>query len=222
MLLYPDSQDIIGEMVLIIVDSVPGRYSIEMLVALRSMRLYLMVGVPNTTHVTQTTDQKYGPFKTIYRKNLTELTWQRQAQGLTIRLVYILILVFGDGDKLRNKFNETFRVNTNLAIWKLIGISLITCKCLEDNKVKHEIVVLRDGTIGIEADPFTNKLISIEKENNEATYFLIANGYDGDQLECPAPKIPRTRLSVTVTGSRQRKYKLSKASNAGIYFIYTK
>ena len=68
----------------------------------------------------------------------------------------------------------------------------------------------------------TTKLISIYQENIEATNFLIANGYDGDQLECPAPKIPSKRLSVIVTGIRESQDKLSKARNAGMYFIYTK
>ena len=88
--------------------------------------------------------------------------------------------------------------------------------------MKHKILVLPDGTIYIEAEPLTNKIISIEQENIEATNFLIANGYDGDQLEFPAPNIPSTRLSVTVTGSRKRQDKLSKASNDGMYFLYTK
>ena len=71
---------------------------------------------------------------------------------MTIRPVDIPTLVFGDGDKLRNTFNETFGVDINLAIWKLIGISPFNRKCLEDNKVKHEIVVLLYGTIDIETD----------------------------------------------------------------------
>ena len=126
--LYPDSQDIPGKRVLIIVDSGPVRYDREMLVSLRYRGFYLMAGFQNTTHVTQPTDRNYGPFKNIYRKNLTELTRKRQAQGLTIIPVDIPILVFGYGDRLRNAFNETFGVDINLAIWKLIGISPFTSK----------------------------------------------------------------------------------------------
>ena len=126
--LYPDSQDIPGKRVLLIVDSGPGRYDREILVELRARGLYVMAGVPNTTHVTQTTDRNCGPFKKIYRKDLTYLTRQRQSQGFTIRPVDIPILVFGGGDKLRNTLNETFGVDTNLAIWNFIGISHLTCK----------------------------------------------------------------------------------------------
>ena len=141
---------------------------------------------------------------------------------MTTRPVDITILVFGDGDKLRNKFNDNFGVDINLAIWKLIGISPFTCKCLEDNKVKHEIVVLPDGTIDIEADPLTTKLIIIEQENIKATNFIIDNGYAGDQLECPAPNIPSKILSVTVPGIQEKQDKLPKESNTGVYFLYTK
>ena len=127
--LYPDSQDIPGKMVIIIVGSVTGRYDREILVVLRARDFYIMAGVPNTTHVTHPTGRNYCSFKTIHRWNLTELTRQRQSQGLNIRPVYIPILVFGDGDKLRNTFNETFGVDINIAIWKLIGISPFTYKC---------------------------------------------------------------------------------------------
>ena len=40
--LYPDSQDIPGNSVLIIVDSGPGRYDIEIIVELRARGFYLM------------------------------------------------------------------------------------------------------------------------------------------------------------------------------------
>ena len=88
--------------------------------------------------------------------------------------------------------------------------------------MKHDIVVLPDGTIDIEADPLTTKLIIIEQENIKATNFLIANGYAGDQLEYPAPKIPSKILSVTVPGSCEMQDELPKASNSGVYFLYTK
>ena len=88
--------------------------------------------------------------------------------------------------------------------------------------MKHNIVVLPYGTIDIEADPLTTKLIIIQKENIEETNFLIANGYGGDHLECHAPKIPSTRLGVNVPGKQERQDKLSKESNDGMYFLYTK
>ena len=128
--LYTDSQYILGKRVLIIVYSGRGKYDREIVVALRARGLYLMAGVPNTTHVTQSTDRNCGPFKTVYQKNLTELTRKRKVKGLTIRTVDIPILVFDDGDKLINTFNDTFGFDINLAIWKLVCISPFTHKCL--------------------------------------------------------------------------------------------
>ena len=72
--LYPDAQDTPRKRVLIIVDSGPGRLDLDMLATLRASAFYLMVGVPNTTHVNQATYRNYGPFKTIYIINLKELT----------------------------------------------------------------------------------------------------------------------------------------------------
>ena len=45
MLLYPDAQDTPGKIVLIIVDSGPGRLDLDMLATLRARGFYLMVGV---------------------------------------------------------------------------------------------------------------------------------------------------------------------------------
>ena len=55
--LYPDIEDVPGKRVILKVDSGPGRLNVEMLADLRLQGLYLVPGVPNTTHVTQETDQ---------------------------------------------------------------------------------------------------------------------------------------------------------------------
>ena len=84
-----------------------------------------MVGVRNITHVTQATDRNYGPFKTIYRINLKELTRQHQASRTNIEVNEIPLLVFGGGGyRLRNTFEETFVVSNNIAVWKKKGLIL--------------------------------------------------------------------------------------------------
>ena len=115
--LYPDAQDNPGKRVLIIVDSGPGRIDMDMLATLRAHGFYLMAGVPNTTHVTQATDRNYGPFKTIYRTNLKELTRQHQASRTTIKVNDVPLLVFGGGGSgLRNTFEETTGVSNNISV----------------------------------------------------------------------------------------------------------
>ena len=62
------------------IDSRPGQTNIKFLAKLQSLGLLLYPGVANTTSVSQETDQKYGPFKTIFQKNLDTLTASRIAQ----------------------------------------------------------------------------------------------------------------------------------------------
>ena len=125
---------------------------------------YLMSGIPNTTHTTQATDRNYGPFKTIFGVNLKELIKQRQASRTTMKVNGIPLLVFGSGGSgLRNTFEETFGVSNTIAVWKEIGINPFNQNCLKDNKVKHDIVILEDGTINVDSDPLTEKLLKIKR-----------------------------------------------------------
>ena len=136
-----------------------------MLATLRARGFYLMVGIPNTTHVTQAADRKYGPFKTIYIIDLKEITRKRKASRTNIKVNLILLLVFGGGGSvLRNTFEDTFGVSKNIAVWKEIGINPFNRKCLKYKKVKHDIVILEDGTIDVDADPLTEKLLNIKRE----------------------------------------------------------
>ena len=122
--IYPDAQDNPGKIVLIIVDSGPSGLDLYMLATLRARGFNIMAGVSNTTHVTQAIDRNYGPFKTIYRINLKEITRQRQASRTTIKVNYIPLLVCGGGGSgLRNTFEEKFGVSNNIAVWKEIGIN---------------------------------------------------------------------------------------------------
>jgi hypothetical protein len=59
--------------------------------------VYFVPGVPNTTHVTQETDQNYGPFKTIYFHNLEILVKSRYARNMTLSVADIPLLIFGGG-----------------------------------------------------------------------------------------------------------------------------
>ena len=89
--LYPDAEDKPGKRVLLLVDSGPGRTQVEMLARLRRIGIYVKPGVPNTTHITQPTDQNYGMFKSIYRSNLKLLTKHIES----IKHTSIPLLVFG-------------------------------------------------------------------------------------------------------------------------------
>ena len=71
--LFPDAQDFPTKWVVLKTDSGPGRVNLEMLVHMQSHGVHLFPGVPNTTQVTQETDQNYGPFKWVYRSNVDAL-----------------------------------------------------------------------------------------------------------------------------------------------------
>ena len=67
---FPHAKDKPGHHVLLKVDSVPGRMNLNLLVKLRLLGFVLYPCVPNTSHVTQETDQNYCPFKTQFLSNL--------------------------------------------------------------------------------------------------------------------------------------------------------
>ena len=61
-------------------NSGPGRTNIKTIAYIRALGVYFMSGVPNTTHLSQETDQSYGLFKSIFRSNLEVLCQARFGQ----------------------------------------------------------------------------------------------------------------------------------------------
>ena len=72
--LHPDAADVPGKRVMIKVDGGPGRLNSQMLSMLRGRGFHLCSCVPNSTAVTQETDQNCGMFKTVCGQNLQKLT----------------------------------------------------------------------------------------------------------------------------------------------------
>ena len=64
---FPDAQDVRGKRVIMKVDSGPGRMELGLLAEVRTLGFILFTEVPNTTAVTQETNQSYGPFKTQFQ-----------------------------------------------------------------------------------------------------------------------------------------------------------
>ena len=48
--------------------------------------------------------------------------------------------------------------------------------------MKHEIVILEDGTIDVDSDPLTEKLPKIKRQNTECIKFLNEVGFYGSQF----------------------------------------
>ena len=197
-----------------------------MLARLRIRGFYLIPGVPNTTHVTQATDRNYGVFKSVYRNNLALLTEQRSKEKKSIQPTDIPLLIFGGGPQdigLKSAFEEAFAFEKNIKIWGDIGLNPFNRKCLQDSNVKHEIVTCEDGTIDVDADPLSAKLLEIEDLNSRSTALLDLHGFDGKALKISAPRLDKSKTMIRVTApqSRQRQDLLAKASTAGSRFYAT-
>ena len=89
-----------GRWVIIKCDSGPGRLDPTLLAYFRFHGFILYPGVPNTTAVTQETDQSYGPFQTTVRTNLQLIIDKHIAADKARSLVpwIIGLIVFGGED----------------------------------------------------------------------------------------------------------------------------
>ena len=158
--LYPDIEDKPLKRVIAKVDSGPGRMDVGMLAALKLKGFYLTPGVPNTTSVTQETDQNYGPFKTYYRSNLNALAEARFAKKLALGVNDLGLLVFGGTDpqtkvELQASFDLAFSPRICLSSWNKCGAVPLTRAALNSNKVRHEVIMNSDGSSNSDIDPMS-------------------------------------------------------------------
>ena len=144
-----------------ILDSGPGRKDEGLLSFLAAKGFHLLPGVPNTTHVTQPTDQNYRCFKSMYCSNLEKLVHYCGSRNKTVCQPDIPLLVFGKRAGWNKTlepsfvFNKAFSMERSQAVWRKIGISPFTRQCLHDSKVGHTLILLLDGTIDLDVDPCT-------------------------------------------------------------------
>ena len=71
--LYPDAADITGHRVILECDRCPCRMNQTLLAQLCARGFHLYSCVPNTTAITQETDQLFGEFKLLFCKNQKKL-----------------------------------------------------------------------------------------------------------------------------------------------------
>ena len=226
--LYPDAQDLPHKRVVIKIDSGPGRMHEPMLAYMRARGFYLFPGCPNTTHVTQETDRNYDTFKRLYRINLDSLLKYRLSESndsdrQTVNMSDIWLLIFGGCVApfltLANAFGEAFGESANLAAWKKVGACPLTRACLQDSKVRHEVVVDDNGVIDIEADPVAVRLIALEEKNKMCCEVLQSIGCDVSFLQATAPRVTKkTVVNNTEPLSQEYQAKLASAATAGAFF----
>ena len=209
------------------VDSGPGRTNIEMLAYLKVLGIYCVPGVPNTTHVTQETDQNYGLFKTIFRSNIETLSQARFDIQKTLQVQDLPLLVFGGIDDitqvtLQDSFDRAFSISANIKCWKKCGAVPVTRSALLADDVRHQVVVEEDGTIDLETDSEAQLLIQLQQTNNVCCSILNSKGFDGYQLKLNAPLVVKKKtLVVTRPQTKERLDAIIEAKGAGGMFHAT-
>jgi hypothetical protein len=133
--------------VLLKVYSGPGRSNIEMLVNLQLQGCYLFPGVPNTTAITQETNQNYGPFKDKFRANIRKLSQMHFDINMGLNITDLPFLVFGGkcdkcAAELQNPFQKAFDHISNLSVWEVCGVVPLTRLAIQSSKVRHEVPVM--------------------------------------------------------------------------------
>jgi hypothetical protein len=219
MKLFPDAAPVRGRWVILKCDSGPGRLNPTLLAYLRFHGFILYPGIPNTTAVTQETDQSYGPFQTAVRTNLQVIIDERiDANKTTTLSPWIIgLVVFGGEDPetgliVGSAFDKGFSKVNNIKAWEKVGAVPLSRKCLQSPKVRRSI---GDG------DDDQQALVHLIVEHNViACNALSLEGHDGDMMKVTLKPVNRTTV-VTVPHSQERIDLLSQAKTHGSIFAAT-
>eukprot|EP00984_Skeletonema_dohrnii_P018305 scaffold8528_cov85-Skeletonema_dohrnii-CCMP3373.AAC.1 len=218
--LYEDAADVPGKRVMVKVDSGPGRLNPTLLSRARDIGFYIYPGVPNTTAVTQETDQNYGPFKTQFVVNLKELSDIRISKGLTSLPPHIVpLFVFGGidpdtGHELETSaFEVGFAPDQNKRVWIKCGAAPLSRTPLDNHhQVRREL--------GDEDDKFNLKMRHIQSSNDLSIHFLNVNGFDGSAFKVQIKEKAKPKR-ITVPHGQERIDAISTASTHGKLFHAT-
>jgi hypothetical protein len=198
--LYPDAADLPKKRVCVLVGGGPGQTNTEMLASLRLSGLLLFPsGPPNMTHVLQIMDMLFGLFKTIYFDNLEILWLERLTDpdvNSTVGRMDLGLLMHGgpsgscpESPMLENAVEIGFSEKRIGDAWnKKLGVVPFTRAALNDKKVRHEIVLNKDGKANKSIDPQSKCLEEPPVLNNTCCDILNVAGYDGELLRVDIPR----------------------------------
>ncbi len=215
--LYPKAAPEKGRWVILKCESGPGWISIELLVELRASGFILFPGVPNTTAVSQETDQSFGPFKHQYTKNLDAIVkvHVNQNKPTSLPLWMVCLVVYGEKDPetglvVENlAFQAAFSHVACRAVWEKVGAAPLTRACLGDKLVRKSI---GDGD-----DEYQQLITLIQEGNNLVTDSLTGWGYDASALRDTIIPIEKTKI-ITKEHTIEWQTQLMKAATAGKKF----
>ena len=227
--LYPHTRNRPGHRVMLKVDSGPGRMNLNLLAKLCRLGFILYPCVPNTTHVTQETDQLYGAFKTQFLKNLDLMVDARLSADVSLSLQPKLVglPMFGgiDHDTGFNvevsAFEQGFSREKCVWSWRKVGAATeegVTRACLSN---KMAMRVIGDGS-NDEDKTLLRYLILVANDN--AVYALTQVGYDATFLQ--ATLINKTSAGedagrITEPYTVERVCALAEAKEHGGWFHVT-
>ena len=165
----------------------------DLLAYIRFHGFIIYPGVPNTTAVTQETDQSYGPFQSAVRTNLQLIIDKRNEEKKpTILSPWIVgLVVFGGTDPdtgliVGLAFERGFSHTQNIKAWAKVGAVPLSRKCLESPKVCRTI---GDGDIEQQA------LVHLIVEHNTiACHALSMEGFNGDAMKIALKVIEQTTV----------------------------
>ena len=229
--LYPNARNRPGHRVMLKVDSGPGRMNLNLLARLRRLGFILYPCVPNTTHVTQETDQLYGAFKMQFLKNLDLMVDARLEANVSLSLQpkMVGLPTFGGIDRDTgynvevSAFEQGFSREKCLWSWRKVGAATdqgVTRACLLNKQVMR---LIGDGG---EDNDETLLCYSLQVANDNAVYALTQAGYDAQYLQ--ATLIRKTtaeedseRITVTEPNTVERVRALAEAKGHGGRFHVT-
>ena len=182
--------------------------------------------VPNTTHVTQETDQCYGPFKTQFLINLDLIVEARinKKKSLSLQPKFVGLPLFGGTDRETEyavesgAFQKGFSKRRCLSAWKKIGAATkegITRECLSDPQVLKTSLGVDDE------DDKSNQ--TIQKANDLAVQALARAGYDSQWLQATfnAEEDEVVEGPITQPYTLERQQALANAKSHGGRFQMT-
>lgn len=229
--LYPKARPRFGEKVCILTDMGPGRKSKELATKLRLLGFDLFPLLPNSSALSQLMDQLFSHFKTLFRKNIAELsehvTKKAHGKEVSFSRPVCSLLVFGgkicdDEDTspiLENAVKESFTDARIREAWNKIGMIPFTRRLLENPAVRHEITT-SEGTVEESLDPQAVALKHLEERNHLCCEILNSFGYNGDilKLDIKTRSLEAHLKRRHAQGSKERQLALANAKTAGQLF----
>jgi hypothetical protein len=211
-----------GHCVMLKVDRGPGRMNLNLLARLRQLGFVMYPGMPNTTHVSQETDQQYGDFKTQFTINLDTIVEGRINNGVSLSLQPKLmgLPLFGGVDSETgvcvtcSAFKAGFFKAKCLCTWEKVGaatVNGVTCACLLDQQVLMQVG---------DNDDIDAVYCIVQEANDNAIHAMSWAGYDAQFLQATYKPKAKEDVAIREPNLREQQLALMNAKgHGGVYHV---